>query len=107
MQILVGNLLLGVAQILHLLLSTYIFLLFGRVIISWVNADPYNPLVRFLVSSTEPPLALIRQYLPRGLTRVGGALDLTPLFFLMAIYFLDTFLVTSLMDFGLAFKRGM
>jgi YggT family protein len=107
MQILIGNLLLGIGQILHLLLSTYIFLLFGRVIISWVNADPYNPIVRFLMTSTEPPLALIRRYLPKSLTRLGGSLDLTPLFFLMAIYFLDSFLVNSLIDFGLQFKRGM
>ena len=107
MHILIGNLLLGVGQILHLLLSTYIFLLFGRVIISWVNGDPYNPIVRFIISSTEPPLSLIRRYLPRGLTRIGGNLDLTPLFFLMAIYFLDSFLVNSLIDFGIQFKRGM
>ena len=93
-------------QIVHLLLSTYIFLLFGRVVISWVNADPYNPIVRFLLSSTEPPLQLIRRYLPRSITRIGGSLDLTPLCFLMVIYFLDGFLVRSLIEYGIVIKQG-
>ncbi len=43
------------------------FVLIGRAIVSWVNADPRNPIVRFLVQATEPPLRVIRRMLPANL----------------------------------------
>lgn len=45
------NLLIAVAQVLDYMLWAYMWIIIGRVIISWVNADPYNPIVRFLVRS--------------------------------------------------------
>lgn len=100
MDIIFGNLLIGIGQILHLILSTYVFLLFGRVIISWVNADIHNPIVRFLVVSTDPPLYQIRRYLPR----IPGPIDWSPMILLAVVYFLESFLVVSIMEFGARIK---
>ena len=51
-------------DIVSLVFQVYIFIVIARALISWVNPDPYNPIVRFLYSATEPVLALMRRYLP-------------------------------------------
>jgi YggT family protein len=63
-----------VARLVLELLSIYKYILLGSVIISWVNADPYNPIVRFIRSITDPLLDKIRQFMPDT-----GMLDLSPL----------------------------
>ncbi|MFP4473056.1 MAG: YggT family protein [Candidatus Omnitrophota bacterium] len=87
-----ANFIFAVARILGMVLSIYTWILFFRVIISWVNPDPYNPIVRFLVQVTEPVLAPIRRYLPLM------GIDLSPLIAFAAIMFLQSFLVQSLYD---------
>jgi YggT family protein len=62
-----ANMLEGLAEVLSMMLWLYTWILIGRAIISWVNADPRNPIVRFLVLATEPPLRAIRRLLPSGL----------------------------------------
>ena len=59
----------SVAMVLDMVLTLYMWLIIGRVIISWVNADPYNPIVRFLYNATEPVLYRVRRALP---ARTGG-----------------------------------
>ena len=88
-----ANLLNSVGMVLDMVLSLYMWLIIGRVIISWVNADPYNPIVRFLYNATEPVLYRVRRALP-----VIGGLDLSPLIVILGIYFLKGFLVMSLYD---------
>ncbi|HZK13094.1 MAG TPA: YggT family protein, partial [Desulfobaccales bacterium] len=61
---------------------------------SWVNPDPYNPIVRMLYNVTEPILGWIRRRVPV----VFGGLDLGPLLVLLVIVFLQRFLVASLFD---------
>jgi YggT family protein len=80
-------------MVLDMVLTLYMWLIIGRVIISWVNADPYNPIVRFLYNATEPVLYRVRRALP-----VLGGLDLSPLIVILGIYFLKGFLVMSLYD---------
>jgi len=60
----IANLLVAVAQALDYILWAYLWIIIGRVIVSWVNADRYNPIVRFLYSATEPVLARVRRRLP-------------------------------------------
>lgn len=91
MDIILDNLLSAVALVLSLVLNFYMWLVIGRVIISWVNADPYNPIVRFLYNATEPVLYRVRRALPQ----IGG-LDLSPMVVIAGIYFLERFLVVSL-----------
>jgi YggT family protein len=72
-------------------LDIYIYIIIGRAIISWVNPDPYNPIVRFLYKATEPVLYRVRRIMPDM-----GGLDLSPLIVILAIYFIKAFIVKSL-----------
>jgi YggT family protein len=89
-----SNFIAALAQVLDYVLWAYIWILFGRVVVTWVNADPYNPIVRFLYNATEPVLARIRRLLPV----YAGGFDLSPLVAWIAILFLQRFLVRSLYD---------
>jgi len=97
----VANIINGVAIIFATFLQIYMFILIGRVLISWVDADPRNQIVRFLYKATEPLLSKVRKYLPFLIT---GSLDLTPLAVLALIYFLQFALVGSLQDLALSLR---
>ena len=90
----IANLLIAIAQVLNYLLWAYMWILVGRVIVSWVNADYHNPIVRFLYAATEPVLDPMRRRMPL----LAGGLDLSPLLLWIAIVFLQRFLVRSLYD---------
>jgi YggT family protein len=83
-----GQFLVAFANLVNLVLSAYMWILIARAVLSWVNPDPYNPIVRFLYRVTEPVLRPVRHRLPT----VQG-LDLSPMVVLLAIYFLKEFLV--------------
>jgi YggT family protein len=91
---LISNLLAAVATILYYILWFYMWVVIARAVISWVSPDPYNPIVRFLYQATEPVLEPIRSRLPAG----GFGIDFSPLIVILAIYFLQIFLVGSLRD---------
>ena len=74
----------AVAGVIDLLLNVYMYLIIGRAIISWVNPDPYNPIVNFLYTATEPVMKVARKIIPP----IGGTLDLSPIVVLLLIYFL-------------------
>lgn len=90
----IANFLMGVAQVLNVALSLYLWLVVARAILSWVNPDPYNPIVRFLHRSTDPVLFWIRRKIPA----VYGGIDFSPLLVILVIYFLKAFVVASLID---------
>ena len=69
------------AEVINLVFQIYIFIVIARAIISWVNPDPYNPIVRFLYSATEPVLYRMRRTLPL----VFGGFDLSPIVLLLAL----------------------
>ena len=91
-MILLGNILGGIGYILHMVIYLAVFLFIARAVISWVNADPYNPIVRFLSSSTDPMLAPIQKRIPL----IGPGIDISPIILLFGLYFLDFVLVNSL-----------
>ncbi|MFA5320159.1 MAG: YggT family protein [Candidatus Omnitrophota bacterium] len=86
------------ARVVDIILTVYYWLILIRAVISWVNPDPFNPLVQFLVKSTEPVLEPIRRLLPAGL-RLG--IDISPLIAFLIIVFLKSFLVRTLVDWSL------
>jgi YggT family protein len=96
----VSNFLAALAQVLDYVLWAYMWILFGRVVISWVNADPTNPIVRFLYLATEPVLARARRVLPI----YAGGFDLSPIIVWIALIFLNRFLVRSLYDLANALR---
>ncbi len=87
-----ANLISAVAEILNLVLQIAIWLVIGRALISWVNPDPYNPIVLFLYKTTEPILLPVRRRLPLS------AIDLSPIVVIFVIVFTQRFLVQSLFD---------
>ncbi len=89
----VGNVLLGVATVLDYALSLYMWVIIARALISWVNPDPWNPIVQFLDRVTEPVLSPIRRRLG---WRIG--IDLSPLIAIVAISFAQIAVVQSLKD---------
>ena len=96
-MLLASNLVLALARLLELVLWAYFWIIIARAIISWVSPDPFNPIVRFLYRVTEPVLRPIRRRLPTF--QMG--LDLSPMVVILAIYFLQSFLVESLRDLAL------
>ena len=93
-----GNILIGIGQVLYGFLWIYKFILLGRAIISWVNADPRNPIVRFLYMSTEPPLRVVRGWLPMKLRYFPLDIAFVVLFGL--VIFAEYAVVASLITFG-------
>jgi len=96
----VGNVLQAIATLLDMVLSLYMWIIIIRALISWVNPDPYNPIVQFLYKVTEPVLAPIRRLLPTG--RIG--IDFSPLIVLFLIIFIKQALITTLHQ--MAFRLG-
>jgi YggT family protein len=96
----IANFLVAAAQVLDFLLWAYLWILIARVVISWIDADPYNPIVRFIFNLTEPVLEKVRERLPL----LAGGFDLSPIVVSLAIWFIKRFLVQSLYDLAFALR---
>ncbi|MFH1782612.1 MAG: YggT family protein [Candidatus Omnitrophota bacterium] len=98
---LVGNFIEALAVLVNIVLTLTYWLLLIRVLISWVNPDPYNPIVQFLYKTTEPILYPIRKIIPLNFN-IG--IDLSPLIAFLIIIFLKSFLVRTLLDISLRLR---
>ena len=83
------NLLVVVAKIIDMLLTAYTWIIIAQAIMSWVRPDPYNSIVRFLFTVTEPVLRPIRRRLPVSF----GGFDFSPIIVLLVIVFMQEFLI--------------
>jgi YggT family protein len=95
-----GNLIVALAKIIDLALGLYVWIIIFRAVISWVNADPYNPIVNFLYRVTEPVLGPVRRWLPFG--NIG--IDVSPIIVIFVIYFLQFFLVKTMIQAAVYFN---
>ena len=86
----------ALANVVDVGLTIYMWIVVVRAIISWINPDPYNPIVVFLRRSTDPVLNPIRKRLPFAFSQTG--VDFSPLIHLLGIIFLQKFLVKSLYE---------
>ena len=86
-------------DIVSLVFQVYIFIVIARALISWVNPDPYNPIVRFLYSATEPVLALMKRYLPLQFSGI----DLSPIALLFALPIVEKILLNIIVQFSRGF----
>jgi YggT family protein len=91
-----GNIVLGLAKVLDVALTIYMWIIIIRALISWVNPDPYNPIVQVLTKMTEPALRPVRKLVPPH--KVG--IDLSPLIAALIILFLQYALVNTLYRIG-------
>ena len=94
------NLIFALAKIIDMGLTIYIWLIIGRALISWVNPDPYNPIVTFLYRVTEPVLAPIRRWIPLR----GMGIDISPIIVILVIYFLQMFLVKTMIQLSISLR---
>ncbi|MBU4260522.1 MAG: YggT family protein [Proteobacteria bacterium] len=89
----IGNFISALANLINFVLGAYMWVIVGRAIISWVNPDPSNPIVRFLYDITEPVLSRIRRVIPFA---SGAGIDFSPMILILVILFLQSFVVPTL-----------
>ena len=73
----------GVEELIIGLIEIYCWVVVVRVLISWINPDPYNPIVQFLRGITDPAIEAVRRIVPRFLWSTG--LDFTPLILILVL----------------------
>jgi len=95
-MVVLSTLLMAIANILHMIINLYIWIVIIAALITWVRPDPYNPIVQILYRLTEPVYAFIRRYIP---TNFGG-FDVAPLILILGLQFFDMFFVNLLMKFA-------
>ena len=88
-----ANLLSALAQLLQMVFQIYTLILIVRVLITWVNPDPFNPVVQFLSKVTDPVLEPLRRVIPPL-----GPIDISPIVALLLLQALQHFLVKTLWD---------
>jgi YggT family protein len=96
-----GNFFVALAKITQVVLTLYMWILIARALLSWVNPDPHNPIVRFLHQVTDPVMDRVRRILPLQF----GGIDFSPILIILAIVFLQEFLVTTLYNMGVMMGR--
>ena len=87
----IGYFLQALASVLHVLLTMATIVVIARAVLSWVSPDPHNPIVRIIYQLSEPVLYPVRKRVPY----IGG-MDISPILVLLAVMFLDNFLVPSM-----------
>ena len=90
----VGNFIEALARIIDMGLTLYMWLIIIRALISWVNPDPYNPIIRFLYNVTEPVLYQVRRLIPIK----GIGIDFSPIIVILIIVFLQSFIVRTMLQ---------
>ncbi len=85
------NLVIFIAQVLQQILTIYFWIVIVAAVLTWVEPNPYNPIVRFLYSVTEPVFDWIRERLPVFF----GGIDFSPLVVIFAIEFLQVYLIPT------------
>ena len=97
----IGNLCQAIATILDKTLWLYKIVIMIAVLISWVSPDPFNPVVQFLRSVTEPVFGWVRRHLP---FTVVGMIDLSPIVVFFLIQLCQIVIVRSLLDLALRLR---
>ena len=100
-NIALSNLIAAVAQVLNMTLTVYMYIILARALVTWVNPDPYNPIVRFLFQITEPVLRQARRIMPRS-----AMIDLSPMLVIIVIYFLQMFVIQTMLQYAIEIRHG-
>src|SRR5690348_6301063 len=86
------NLVLWIASVLQGILWLYFWVVIISAIMTWIEPNPYNPIVRFIYSVTEPVFDFIREHLPV----IFGGIDFSPLIVIIGIEFFQSYLIPTL-----------
>lgn len=85
------NLVIFIASALSQLLTVYFWIVIIAALLTWIEPNPYNPIVRFLTSVTEPVFDWVREHLPVFF----GGIDFSPLVVILVIAFLQQYLIPT------------
>jgi YggT family protein len=86
-----NNLIVFIAQVLQQILTVYFWVVIIAAVMTWIEPNPYNPIVRFLYAATEPVFDWVREHLPVML----GGIDFSPVVVLFVIEFLQVWLIPT------------
>ena len=92
-MILFANFLSASANIIHVVLMIYVWIVIIRAVLSWVNIPALHQVAIILYYLTEPVMRPFRRIIPPN--KMGG-LDVTPIIVILLILFVDSFLVKSI-----------
>jgi YggT family protein len=95
----IGYFLIALARVIEMVLTLYMWVVIASAVLSWVNPDPYNPIVRFIRNVTEPVLYRIRSSLPVSYSGI----DFSPIVVIVAIVFLKMWIGPSIQWVGQIF----
>ena len=90
-----------VVQLVSTLLTLYMWVVIVSALLSWVNPDPYNPIVRFLRNATDPVYSRIRRWLPFV---VIGGFDLSPVVVIVAVQIASALLDRLVFDMSMSMR---
>jgi YggT family protein len=85
------NFIVWFASTLQALLNLYFWIVIIAAVMTWIEPNPYNPIVRFLYAVTEPVFDFVREHLPV----IFGGIDFSPIVVLVAIGFLQRVLIPT------------
>ena len=94
----VNNILLGLAYVLDTVLELYFWIVLIACVLTWVSANPYNPIVRVLKAITEPVFFRVRRLLPFV---YAAGIDFSPVVVVLLIKFVQIGLVKTIRDYAL------
>jgi YggT family protein len=77
----------GLGSIIWMLVNIYSLVILARVLMSWLNVNPYSQVAQVIYNLTEPVLAPVRNLLPSA-----GGLDFSPIIVLVVLQILGTML---------------
>ena len=100
-MILLSNIVTGFASLIGTLCSLYMWLFIINVVFSWIQPSPYNPVVSFIRSMTEPVLYKIRKTLPFVF---GMGIDFSPLVAILLLQLFNSVVVQTVYEYGLRLK---
>jgi len=85
------NLVITVAQLLQTVLQLYMWVIIASAVLSWVEPNPYNPIVRFIYSVTEPVFDWVRRRIPVFF----GGIDFSPMLVIFGIWFIQSYFIPT------------
>ncbi|MBE0465646.1 MAG: YggT family protein [Candidatus Desulforudis sp.] len=84
-----------VVDVVAVAFTVYSWLIIGRIILSWVRHNPYNPAVRFIYDLTDPYLNIFRRVIPPI-----GMIDISPIAALLVLQLLRGVIMQLLRSVG-------
>src|ERR1700687_1804294 len=86
-----SSLIIFIAQTLDGLLTLYLYVVIVSALMTWIEPNPYNPIVRFIYSITEPVFDWFRNHIPV----VFGGIDFSPLIVIIVIQLVQQVVIPS------------